>query len=102
MFGYLVRFVHFLIVIFTISVPFLKVSKELYILHAVWCFSLIVHWIFNNDHCGLTMLESYLTSTDIQEGFIYSIISPIYKITSNEIYILTAILMFISLARIVN
>lgn len=53
------------------------------ILYLVSCVSLLSHWYWNDDTCILTMLEARLRGQKVNEGFIYSIISPVYKFPKN-------------------
>ncbi len=106
MLSWLIFIIHLLIVIFTLSIPFINFEnsnvqyKSILFLHIIWCLTLLIHWYFNNDTCGLSWLEQLITKKDMSKGFIYNIISPVYKITSNEIKIITIILMFISIYKI--
>lgn len=98
----LIQLVHLCLIILTVITPFVEWEtnqKLILILHITWCLSLLVHWYFNNDVCALTFFEQMITKKDMSEGFIYNIISPIYKITSIEIKIITILLMCVSIYK---
>ena len=54
---------------------------------------LVLHWVLNNNNCMLTILEAKLRNIPLDQGFIYRVITPLFKINhlrlSFVIYILT-------------
>ena len=86
--AYFVKTLHILFIVYLIVYPFLqpanwcktKIEENLHhLLYMTVCFSLLVHWYFNDDTCFLTLVEAKLRGKEISDGFIYSIVSPVYK-----------------------
>lgn len=102
--GYIVRIIHILFILFMIIIPFTN-SKQLLLLHIILVPFLYFHWVTNNDTCALTEIEKYLCNKKVNtETFIGSIVSPIYKIenqaSSNMTKITTLLLWCFSLQKI--
>lgn len=84
-----VRLIHIAFVVYLVLYPFLidyycyrcsfQEKTLFHLLYLMVCVSLLVHWFFNDDTCFLTLVESRLSGKPISEGFIYSIVSPVYK-----------------------
>jgi len=103
----LVRLIHLAIVIFIVVSPFMKKRNWMVdVLHVVSVITLVAHWYMDEDTCFLTYLESALRGIPVQESFVYSIVSPVYKISDEEIkslvMIATPVLGMISFMRILN
>lgn len=102
-----VRLIHVSIVVFIIVVPFIKTRNwMLFVLHSVAVVTLMAHWYLDEDTCFLTFLESALRGIPVQESFMYSIVSPVYKISDEEIkdivMMVTPLLGMISFGRILS
>ena len=91
---YFVKLLHFLFLIYIISYPFINAKSfchrdiEVTLFHVLYlttCVSLLVHWYLNDDTCFLTLLEAKLRGKKISDGFIYQIVSPVYKFPSNHL-----------------
>lgn len=80
----IVWFIHLVIVLLIVGVPFTnqKVLLKKYVIVIPF---LIVHWIMNDDTCALTILEKKLRNVSKDEAFIQKVVSPIYKIP-NDVY----------------
>lgn len=91
---------HIVIILFVLIAPFTNMISLL-ILHVVFCLSLLVHWIGNNNTCSLSYFESKLRGMDYTESFSHKFIGPIYDISntswSNMCYIITIFLMILSI-----
>ena len=75
---------HLLVILFVLFAPFSD-KPALYLLHVVFCASLLIHWYFNTDECSLTRIEAQLRNLDnVSEGFTYKFISPMYNISQTE------------------
>lgn len=82
----IVQIIHIIVVLFTFFTPFLeKVDWTILMLHVTTVVSLLTHWIFNQDTCFLTLVESELRGIKQENSFMYSIVSPIYKIKDIEL-----------------
>ncbi len=100
-----VQLLHVTLVLFVLFVPFSpNLNWHWYVLHFTTVASLLVHWLYNDDTCFLTLVESSLTGTKVKNTFIHSIVSPIYKISDLHVRTtttyLTIILGLMSLVRI--
>ena len=70
---------------------------------------IIIHWIFNNDDCALTVMENYfrganLFEKDLNTNFMYNIVHPLFKLPvlldSNSIYVIMIILYIIKVYNV--
>ena len=94
-----VRIIHLLIIAFFIIAPF-SGKCDMIVLHAILVPFLYLHWLTNNDTCALTELEKFLCNKKgNMETFVGSIVSPVYKIESNDIKILTLLLWTLSFSQ---
>lgn len=103
---YLANFIyvlHILVILFVIFAPFSNIPSIL-IIHIAFSFSLLVHWVANNNACSLTYMESQLRGIDLKESFTYQFISPVYDISktnwSRICYIVTIIVLMISIYKL--
>lgn len=103
---YLANFIyvlHILLILFVIFAPFSNIPSIL-IIHIAFSFSLLVHWIANNNACSLTYMESQLRGIDVKESFTYQFISPVYDISKTDwsriCYSATIILLMISMYKL--
>lgn len=96
---------HSLIIIFILVAPFTS-SLYILILHITFSMSLLLHWYHNSNVCALSIMESQLRGLDYTESYTHKFIAPMYdisKTTWSEIcYIITIILMFVSIYRLWN
>jgi hypothetical protein len=99
----IVQGIHLLIAGFILFAPLSNMILILMI-HFVSVISLITHWKMNSNMCFLTLLEGYIRGTPRQNTFMYSVIAPVYNISSTQwgevVTIITLILGFISLTKI--
>ena len=72
----LIRTIHILIILYIFVMPFIDKSHINDII--IILIFIMYRWISNDHKCNLTEVENQLTGND--EGFIYSIINPIYKL----------------------
>ena len=96
----IVKLIHLLVIIFTITVPFL--SKKYILLKFMYIFYipiLMFHWYIGNGMCSLTLLDNYLNGRDLfkGKGFISSIIEPIYLFPNGKEYILNRIIWIVTI-----
>jgi hypothetical protein len=101
---FIIHVFHVFIILFVILVPLIDIIPSFLILHIVGCFSLLVHWYYNDNSCSLTLLECSLRGISKQDALSYRFIAPIYNISDNEwihlLYIITIILMCISILKL--
>ncbi len=98
-----IYFFHILVILFVIFAPFSNVPSIL-IIHIAFSFSLIVHWLANNNACSLTYLESQLRGVEVKDSFTHQFISPLYDISKTDwsriCYIVTIIVLCISIYKL--
>lgn len=96
---------HIIVVLFILFAPF-STTPAILFLHVVSCISLIVHWWGNSDTCSLSVLESNLRGIERSNTFTHQFIAPVYNITatewSNIVWIITFIVMFMSIFKLYN
>jgi len=90
---------HILIILFVLIAPFSQIPYILG-LHVTLCITLIVHWIYNNDTCALSIMESKLRGVDYTQSFSHKFVSPLYNISETKwsriIWTITIIAMIVS------
>lgn len=86
LYGKIIRLIHILIIIIIIYGSIFSNNKNIINLSFIFLISVITHWMLNDDTCILTILEKKITgNTDNKKSFIYSVVSPIYKIENNKL-----------------
>lgn len=89
-----------------ITVPILSTTPIVLLLHTVGAFTLLVHWLANNDACSLTLLECTLRGIPKDQAISQRFIGPLYNISDNTqtqlIYLVTIALMFWSIYKLYN
>lgn len=45
------------------------------------------HWVVNDDTCGLTLVEMYVTGKPKMETFFGRLLKPIYKISEHQSHV---------------
>lgn len=94
---------HISIILFVLIAPFTDILSLL-ILHVVFCLTLLLHWVANNNICSLSVMEAKLRGLDYTESFSHKFIGPMYDISStswsNICYVITISLMLISIYMI--
>jgi len=100
-----IYYFHLFIVLFVVIVPFTNIASLL-VLHVAGAFCLLVHWKLNSNICSLTVLEAQLRGIDRVNTFTHELIAPIYDISNTEwshlCSLLTIILLFVSLFKLIN
>jgi len=100
----LLKICHIIILLCVLIIPFTNIPILLF-LHILFSLLLLLHWYGSSDVCFLTYLESLITGNNINDGFIYKIISPFYNIskikTKQLIWTITILLLFISLHKFI-
>lgn len=96
----IIAVLHFLFVVYVVTVPFVVYSSSILGLHAVILISLLIHWYLNNDECVLTLLESKLfpdPNNNRDKLFFQRLMGPIYNINNTHIYGYTVLLLFVTI-----
>ncbi len=95
--AFIIRIIHYMIISFILLVPFSN-YVPLLILNITWCWSLLVHWISNNDVCCLTLLEGKLRGINYQQGFLHQFVSPVYKISDKNLSLISYYVVILSMS----
>ena len=107
----LITFIHILLILFIIIVPFTN-SNYLLLLHVIIIPFIMLHWVLNDNTCVLTLIEKnireqlYGTKPEKDECFTCNLIEPIYDFKKNYqsmstiIYIITFVLWSISVYKL--
>ncbi len=109
----IITLIHIIYIIFVIIVPFTNSNYFLF-LHAILIPFMMFHWLCNNNTCAITLAEKTLRKslygTDVNDSkdncITCKIIEPIYDFTNNYkkyskiIYIITIILWFIGVSKL--
>ena len=100
----LLNIIHISILLFILLAPFTNNILILFI-HILFCILLLIHWYINTDVCFLTLVEAFITGSDVNKGYIYKIISPFYNISQLQvktmIWTITILLLIISLYKLI-
>jgi hypothetical protein len=68
------------------------------------CIYLLYKWIYNDNKCTISYLESKIRNIDITESYVYKCLSKIININQHNycliIYIITLIVLYIQIGRI--
>lgn len=98
---------HTLFVLFVIVTPFIG-NNYFLMMHAMVVPFMVFHWILNDNHCFLTLLETqvryqlYGTMPDPNDCFMHRLVAPVYDFKKNNeafsitLYAITAMLWLIS------
>lgn len=84
----LITFVHILLILFIVIVPFTN-SNYLLLLNSIIVPFIVLHWILNDNTCVLTMIEKnirkqlYGTDPKKEDCFMCQLIEPVYDFNSN-------------------
>lgn len=103
----MLNILHIVIVTYVLVVPFFPAKLNMapaFLVHVGMTLSMIVHWMFNDDTCCLTVMESALRGVPKQTSFMHRLVSPFYNvnedIVGNVTTVLTFALLFISLVKL--
>ena len=88
----IIAFIHLLVIIFVISLPFATDDPFLLLYYCFIVFFIMIHWHYNNDTCILTVIETQLRGKKDKDTYMGKLIKPIYNVSSIEIHYLTLFL----------
>lgn len=72
-----ISFLHFLVLFWTLTAPFVK---ELRVSYVILMPVIMLHWLILDDSCALTLLESHLRGCTKSESFVYRFVNKIYNV----------------------
>ena len=83
----LITLIHFLLVVFIVVAPFTNMNYFM-LLHAIIVPFIIMHWVFNDNTCALTLAEKHLKKivygeVDEDECITCQLINPVYDFKNN-------------------
>jgi hypothetical protein len=96
---WLIRILHFLLVLYLILTPFLSSNTSFLKLHIFILMFIILHWQLNSNECALTMIECYLTGESKHKSFFGRLVSPVYTLQNSQIRMLTYLLLLYSIVH---
>jgi len=106
----IIKCIHLIIITFVIICTFIKKCHiTIDLMYLIFIPFIIIHWIFNNDDCALTVMENYfrganLFEKDLNTNFMYNIVYPLFKLPvlldSNSIYVIMIILYIIKVYNV--
>ncbi len=76
----LIRFIHFLLLIYVIICPCLFKSQKNFVITLL--FFILFRWMTNDHSCLLTKIENKISGGN--GGFIYRLVNPIYKLNESQ------------------
>lgn len=106
-----ITLLHIFFILFVIITPFTK-SNYFMLLHIILVPFMMLHWIFNNNTCVLTIIERYIRKKvygdeDMKENcFTCKLIEPVYDFNKNYksfsqiIYLITIGLWILSAGKL--
>ena len=77
-------FIHVIIIIGAILVPFIG-NRQLLEMYSLFVPFIFFHWTVNDDTCALTKLEEYMTDEPKERTFMGRLVGPIYNVSDDEI-----------------
>ena len=100
----LVRGIHGAILLFIVLAPVFAQTLSTLLLHVLLLLAILMHWIANHHFCVLSLIESKLRNIPYENGFINSILKPMFGfgVSNRAAYVVTLALLLISVARIVH
>jgi hypothetical protein len=108
----IITLIHVLFVLFVVVTPFTNSNYFLFI-HAIFIPFLIIHWIFNDNTCILTIIERKIRKeiygkSDDDDCITCRLIEPVYDFRKNYktftilIYVVTILLWSLSLGKLIG
>ena len=79
----IIFFIHLVLFIATLVIPFLK-NTQLLEMYSILIPFIFYHWSVNDDTCALTQMEMYVTGNNKEETFFGRIMGPIYMMEDTE------------------
>ena len=95
----IIALLHLILVIFVVSTPFVTDNPLILLFYSFIVFSIMFHWITNNDMCVLTLIESKLRNKKSNQTFMGRLISPVYRVSSLQIRLATLALFLFALYK---
>lgn len=101
----LIYIFHLGVVLFILFSPLFN-EPSILILHIAFSFTILVHWIANNNICALSLFESKLRGIPYTQSFSHMLIGPIYDISNTTLcyisYIVVILLLIYSIYILIN
>ena len=91
-----------IIVSFLVVFGWITTNPLYLIFNIVFNANILIHWITNNGQCILTVIEALIRNKQIDQGFLYRFINPIYNISKFEMKTLLYSILILSMLLSVN
>jgi hypothetical protein len=89
----IIFFIHVMVVLTGIIVPFIG-TPQILSLYSIIIPFLFYHWAVNDDTCFLTQVEVFVTDTPKERTFMGRLVGPIYNLSDDMIGKLMKTLLF--------
>jgi hypothetical protein len=99
MFDWVLKFLHFIIIIWALVAPFTKELRPSFVIIAPF---IMLHWILLDDTCILTLIENKLRGCGKEETFMHQLVSPMYNLPEGLLGTLMWVYMVITWLYAVN
>lgn len=98
----IVKLLHGLFVLFCLLAPFVTNNEAILTYHFLIVPIVVLHWLFNNDICVLTEIESLLAtgSDESSDTFIGKVLNPVIKIERWHIRVIALIVWVMSFIKL--
>lgn len=98
-----VQLLHVLILLYIVFTPFVAQSVVSLVLYIMIVLAIVMHWVANHHYCCLSLMESKIRGVPYEEGFLNSILKPIFGLGVNNAlyYAITVGLIVVAIYRIV-
>ena len=102
--GVVVAGLHALLLAYVVLGPFVLPVQGLCLIQYMCILAfLVLHWVTNNDTCALSIMEATFRELPIEQTFVHSVVSPVYKMNwSANGYVIIAVLFVAALARAIH
>jgi len=95
-----IRLLHYIVVGYFVLIPIVSNDPNVLRDYVLYSAFLWAHWITNQDTCALTLMESYLWDLPSDHTFFGNLVSPVYKVSSRQIYLGHALLVALALYKL--
>ena len=96
-----VQLLHVAIILYILSTPFVARGAGPLCIYMLVVFAIVMHWVANHHFCVLSLLESKIRGIPYEQGFINSVLKPIFGVGVNRVsfYVIMGLLFAVALGR---
>ena len=97
-----VQMLHVVIILYILLTPFTARGAGPLFIYMLVVFAIVMHWVANHHFCVLSLLESKIRGIDYEQGFINSVLKPIFGVGVNRVsfYVIMGLLFAVALGRV--